>query len=120
MQEDDLTIGSERTLGVPNKPVSNQPVVASKSPAAWAPEGPQESVEEVSPSEPAGPLSLGPFGARYQILKLLGAGGMGAVYQAWDRTLSVVVALKVILTDPSGDPTVARDVERRFKRELLL
>ena len=39
------------------------------------------------------------FGPRYHIIKLLGVGGMGAVYQAWDAELNVGVALKVIRTD---------------------
>lgn len=60
------------------------------------------------------------FGTRYRILKQLGVGGMGVVYQAWDQTLNVVVALKVIRPDVAGDPVAAADIERRFKRELLL
>lgn len=60
------------------------------------------------------------FGARYRIIKLKGAGGMGAVYHAWDAELSVAVALKVIRPDTLTDPTIAADIERRFKRELLL
>src|SRR5215210_4964777 len=69
----------------------------------------------------AGPLTVGePFGARYRILRQLGAGGMGVVYQAWDEDLGVPVALKVIRTEASSDPNQTRDIERRFKRELLL
>ncbi|MCR4374261.1 MAG: protein kinase, partial [Acidobacteria bacterium] len=56
----------------------------------------------------------------YRILKRLGVGGMGVVYQAWDETLNVVVALKVIRPDVVNDPAGAADIERRFKRELLL
>jgi eukaryotic-like serine/threonine-protein kinase len=68
-----------------------------------------------------GPLAAGaPFGARYRILRELGAGGMGVVYQAWDAELGVAVALKVIRPEVSADPQAAQEVERRFKRELLL
>ena len=66
---------------------------------------------------------LGPgsaFGTRYHIIRLLGMGGMGAVYQAWDNALGVAVALKVIRPEITADPVAARDLERRFKRELLL
>jgi serine/threonine protein kinase/tetratricopeptide (TPR) repeat protein len=58
------------------------------------------------------------FGSRYHIIRELGVGGMGAVYQAWDAELGVAVALKLIR--PDTDPAVARDIELRFKRELLL
>jgi serine/threonine protein kinase/tetratricopeptide (TPR) repeat protein len=68
-----------------------------------------------------GPLGQGQsFGTRYHIIRLLGAGGMGAVYQAWDDELGVAVALKVILPQAAADPDAARELERRFKRELLL
>src|SRR5262245_45268999 len=47
------------------------------------------------PSQATGPLTIGQrFGPRYQIIRLLGIGGMGAVYQAWDAELDVVVAVK--------------------------
>jgi tetratricopeptide (TPR) repeat protein len=69
----------------------------------------------------SGPLSPGQnFGWRYRILALLGIGGMGAVYQAWDAELSVAVAIKVIRTEIMADPAASAEVERRFKRELLL
>ena len=60
------------------------------------------------------------FGRRYHLIRQLGVGGMGAVYQAWDDELAVVVAIKVIRPEAMADPAVARDLERRFKRELLL
>ncbi len=51
---------------------------------------------------------------------MLGIGGMGAVYQAWDAELEVALALKVIRPDATNDPEAAAEIERRFKRELLL
>jgi eukaryotic-like serine/threonine-protein kinase len=73
-----------------------------------------------SPSD-HGPLTIGQvFGTRYHIIKLLGVGGMGAVYQAWDEELAVAVAIKVIRPEVMADPMAAADIERRFKRELLL
>ncbi len=68
-----------------------------------------------------GPLDEGQaFGARYHIIRLLGTGGMGAVYRAWDAELGVAVAIKVIRPEALADATAAADIERRFKRELLL
>ena len=45
---------------------------------------------------------------------------MGAVYQAWDDELGVAVAIKVIRPEAVSDPSEAEEVQRRFKRELLL
>ena len=68
-----------------------------------------------------GPLVPGePFGDRYHIVRLLGIGGMGAVYQAWDAELGVVVALKVTRPGVADDPAATAHMERRFKQELLL
>jgi len=66
---------------------------------------------------------LGPgmlFAGRYYIEKLLGAGGMGAVYKAQDRELGIAIALKVIRSEVLSSPGVGIDFERRFKQELLL
>src|SRR5688572_17720698 len=68
-----------------------------------------------------GPLTVNEqFGSRYTILRQLGIGGMGAVYQAWDSELNVAVALKVIRPEAAHDAGAAQDIERRFKQELLL
>jgi serine/threonine protein kinase/tetratricopeptide (TPR) repeat protein len=68
-----------------------------------------------------GPLEVGQaFGERYHIIRVLGIGGMGAVYHAWDAELGMAVALKVIRPDSSSDPNAAREMERRFKQELVL
>ena len=51
----------------------------------------------------AGPLEEGQaFGPRYHIIRVLGVGGMGAVYQAWDAELGVAVAIKVIRPGDDG------------------
>jgi serine/threonine protein kinase/tetratricopeptide (TPR) repeat protein len=58
------------------------------------------------------------FGQRYQVISLLGVGGMGAVYHVWDSELGLSLALKVI--KPDTDPVATQELERRFKRELVL
>ena len=57
---------------------------------------------------------------RYTIIRLLGAGGMAAVYQAWHESLSAAVALKLIRVDPTMPAVNVRHFEERFKRELKL
>ena len=77
--------------------------------------------QATSSKRATGPLTIGQqFGSRYHILKQLGIGGMGAVYQAWDAELEVAVAVKVIRPEVTRDPAAALEIERRFKQELLL
>jgi tetratricopeptide (TPR) repeat protein len=60
------------------------------------------------------------IGTRYTIIKLLGVGGMGAVYQAWDDELMLAVAIKVIIPAGGVEPGTRHEAEQRFKNELLL
>src|SRR5690242_5773901 len=53
---------------------------------------------------------------RYEILALLGQGGMGAVYKARDTELDRLVALKLIRPELASNP----EILRRFKQELIL
>jgi Tol biopolymer transport system component len=54
---------------------------------------------------------LGPF----DVVGLLGAGGMGAVYRAYDPRLQREVAIKILPSGFAGDP----DRMRRFEQEAL-
>ena len=56
------------------------------------------------------------LGNRYRIESLLGQGGMGRVYKAYDKELDRTVAIKVVRSDLA----VSGEVLQRFKQELLL
>ena len=56
------------------------------------------------------------FGPRYRIDALLGQGGMGRVYKAYDKELDRTVAIKVVRQGMVGEA----DALKRFKQELLL
>jgi serine/threonine-protein kinase len=62
-----------------------------------------------SPAPPALPSSLGP----YEIRGIIGAGGMGIVYQGWDVRLNRAVAVKTLKPDLAKEPGFCE----RFLRE---
>ena len=60
-------------------------------------------------------LRIGQTLGSYRIEALLGAGGMGIVYRAWDRALERVVAIKVVDRTRASD-----DAARRLLQEARL
>src|ERR1700734_2490661 len=61
--------------------------------------------------------AMGPgsnLGTRYRIETLLGQGGMGRVYKAYDKNLDRMVALKVVRQGMMADA----EALNRFKQEL--
>ena len=50
----------------------------------------------------------------YEVLSLIGAGGMGEVYKAKDTRLDRTVAIKVLLEQFAADP----ERRERFEREV--
>jgi len=74
------------------------------------PEGVEESYDFLAPSQ--NPSDLGCLGP-YDVLKVLGVGGMGVVFQAYDPQLERLVALKAML------PALAASASarQRFLRE---
>jgi Protein kinase domain len=110
------------TTGAPMVAVAPAAAAASGSAAAPAPAAApgHDRTMTAPPSPPPRPIAAGGLvpgdvlANRYRIQRLLGKGGMGAVYLAHDEVLSDVVALKVISSAWSTDEAA---MVERFKRE---
>jgi eukaryotic-like serine/threonine-protein kinase len=103
-----LPSDAETIFGSPPNP-SDTPTIFATSPSQVMPGDYSQSGQHV--------LTAGHLLAnRYEVLSLLGEGGMGAVYKARDVELGRVVALKVIRPDLARN----RAVLDRFKQELIL
>jgi tetratricopeptide (TPR) repeat protein len=99
-----------KSMGAKPAPKFTDETSADPSSAAAATQGPEVSgnLDVI--------LELGTvLGGRYEILEMLGIGGMGAVYKAHDRELDRVIALKVVRPDLARNP----EILQRFKQELL-
>jgi Protein kinase domain len=70
-----------------------------------------------TPDSPAVPLRLGMvLSGRYEVGRTIGQGGMGLVVQAFDRTLGVEVAIKIVRAEYAGE----REWSERLAREVKL
>jgi eukaryotic-like serine/threonine-protein kinase len=106
-----------------NAPLSDAPTLPHGTPIPGATQA-LPYAHQTPPSTPSASnisafLSLQPgvlFGGRYEIMGVLGQGGMGAVYKARDRELDRLIALKVIRPELATDPAILL----RFKQELIL
>jgi serine/threonine protein kinase/tetratricopeptide (TPR) repeat protein len=100
----------------PESDASDAPTLAHSTPSPFSP---SPVVAGLSDQSLGAMLLLLPgtlLGGRYSILRLLGQGGMGAVYKARDLELDRVIALKVIRPELAGNPGILQ----RFKQELIL
>ena len=80
--------------GAGSAPTDNQATVitgAAGAPVSLPPSGSRPDIHE------AGVLPAGSRLAEFEITHLIGQGGFGAVYEAWDHTLERVVAIKEYL-----------------------
>jgi serine/threonine-protein kinase len=57
---------------------------------------------------------------RYRIVSMLGQGGMGAVYRAWDLRLNAPVALKEMMPQPGLDDETLERMKVQFRREATI
>lgn len=106
-------------VGIPASHFDPEATVVDAGAVIVRPHGPARTTSpgpiNVPPSTPL--LKTGDvLDGRYEILQLLGEGGMGAVYKAMDRELSRPVALKLIRPQLAANPSILS----RFKQELLL
>jgi serine/threonine-protein kinase len=101
---DDSLVAALRQVTVPTVPAPDAPAPTARNlPAAG--------------SSPPPELARHP---RYRILRMLGAGGTGVVYQAEDQLMDRLVALKVLGRELAGDPVAVERLGREVRAAARL
>ncbi len=90
-------------------------MMAASGSAATQPIAATPTAVRAAGGEPLRPGAT--FAGRYEVKEILGAGGMGVVYRAFDRELQEPVAIKTLKPEAMAGGTVALD---RFKQEIRL
>jgi eukaryotic-like serine/threonine-protein kinase len=108
----DQTLAGTLAGGSASVPDSAEKTIADGS-SAWSVAVTPTSIAAVIPGEQLVGTMLA---ERYEIISLLGEGGMGAVYKARDAELDRLVAIKLIRPDLATNP----EILHRFKQELIL
>jgi CHASE2 domain-containing sensor protein len=86
--------------------------------APTAPSSPVAPAAPVVTPLPGGPVGPGSrFGGRFEVVRHLGRGGMGDVYEAKDSTMNRRVAIKTIRDDQDHAPQQIIELRQRFYRE---
>jgi TolB-like protein/predicted Ser/Thr protein kinase len=102
------------------KITGNEPTVAVPTTGTGPEPTPAIGVSVPPPAGSSPAVSTPPphhvFAGRYEVLALVGAGGMGTVYRARDRELDEIVALKLLQRDVVDQPGMLD----RFRQEVKL
>src|SRR6266702_1861238 len=105
--------GAYRMATTASRSTCGRPMMSASQAASTAP------LRAARPSRESGDALLPGtvFANRYEVKELLGTGGMGVVYRAFDRELQEPVAIKTLRPEALGGDGVALE---RFKQEIRL
>ena len=80
----------------------------------------EDTIGDVQPWTSGADLKEGTRIDRYQILGLIGKGGMGAVYKAYDPELDRSIAIKILTVKPHEGETASRPQARLMREAQAL